>query len=98
MADSHTKPSAPSGQLGTERCPLPQNPTQKEPMLTIFAEAEADLGGSGSRDVGEAARDEFWDLTLLSGGPLKNAPMGPQGPQINRPIGPWVISNALSIA
>lgn len=67
-------------------------------MLSICAEAEADLGGSGSRD-GEKPRGTSSGISLsLSGGPLKKTPMGPQGPQINRPIGPRVISNALSIA
>lgn len=32
------------------------------PRAGVFADAEADLGGSGARKVGEAARDEFWDL------------------------------------
>lgn len=50
-------------------------------MLSIFAEAEAeaDLGGSGSRDVGEAARDEFWDLTTTIRGPAKDCTDGPPG-------------------
>ena len=54
------------------------------------AEAEADLGGSGARKVGEAAREEIWDLS----GPAKQASPA----QTNRPIGQGVISNALSIA
>lgn len=54
------------------------------------AEAEADLGGSGAREVGEAAREEIWDLS----GPAKQASPA----QTNRPIGQGVISNALSIA
>lgn len=45
-------------------------------------EAEADLGGSGAREVGEAARDEFWDLFL---GPAKYGP-GPFGQTVQ--LGP----------
>ena len=44
--------------------------------------------GVEPREVGEAARDEFWDLD-----PLNKA----LERQTNRPIGLGVISNALSI-
>lgn len=67
-------------------------------MLSIFAEAEADLGGSGSRD-GEKPRGTNSGISQSVRGPAKECTDGgPRGPQINRPIGPWVISNALSIA
>lgn len=76
-------PQDPSRQIRTEQCRSTQNSTREVPVLSIFAEAEADLGGSGSRDVGRSRAGRILGSHSLSGGPLKNAPMGaPRAPQI----------------
>lgn len=61
-AQVRTTPEPRRGGLGRSDVVFSESKS-KRAGADVFAEAEADLGGSGARKVGEAARDEFWDRT-----------------------------------
>lgn len=71
---------------------FPGGPGHNAPALTSLPRPRPIWAGVEPREVGEAARDGFWGPCYED--PLNAALMDRQN---NRPIGPWVISNALSI-